>query len=158
MASIPGQDLQREFLALTRKSQDAMVHAIKIWVETVRTVTPKIPSGYEPLAGKFAKLRTVNAPFGGKLRTPEEALADGYRLAEYLLESQRKLAEDLLKAMVPLFQGGRKSTPAEHKAAPVASATVGVTEHVPVPEAHPAWAAVYNCTTFGLPTVSFTQR
>jgi hypothetical protein len=113
MASIPGQDLQRELLALTRKSQEAALRAIRTWVDTVKTVTP---SGYEPLAGRFAKLRTVNIPYADKLPTPEEALAEAFRLAEHLLQAQRKFAEDLLKATVPLLQGG--SAPAATPSAP----------------------------------------
>jgi hypothetical protein len=107
MASIPGRELQEEFLALTRKSQDVMVHAIKTWVDTVRTV--KLPSGYPPVADGFARLRTIGAD---RLRTPEEAVASAYRLAEQLLDCQRKFARDLLKATVPLMQGA--STPQDH--------------------------------------------
>jgi hypothetical protein len=80
MASIPGQDLQREFLALTRKSQEAALRAVK-------------------------------------LSTPEEALADAFRFAEHLLAAQRKFAEDILKATVPLLQGGKDPAP-EGAAAP----------------------------------------
>ncbi len=97
MASIPGRELQEEFLALTRKSQDVMVHAIENWVESVR-----LPSGYTPVADGFARLRTIGT---GRLGTPEEAVASAYRLAEQLLNCQRKFAEDLLKATVPLMRG-----------------------------------------------------
>ena len=37
MATIPKQE---EFLAATRKSQEAMIAAIRTWFETVRTATP----------------------------------------------------------------------------------------------------------------------
>ena len=38
MASTPTRTCPEEFLAATRKSQEAMIRAIKTWVETVRTV------------------------------------------------------------------------------------------------------------------------
>jgi hypothetical protein len=44
-----------------------------------------------------------------------------------------------------------------HCAAPLAKAVVGVTEHVPVPEAHPASAAVYQALTFSDVLLSFTH-
>ena len=66
MASTPTRDLPEEFLAATRKSQEAMIRAIKTWVETVRTVTPKLPSAYTPLADRLPKLpvghRAVRGP------------------------------------------------------------------------------------------------
>jgi hypothetical protein len=42
-------------------------------------------------------------------------------------------------------------------AAPLASAVAGVIEHVPVPEAHPAAAAVYQARTLGFAALSVTQ-
>ena len=59
MASTPTRDLQEEFLAATRKSQETVVRAIKTWVETVRTVTPKMPSAYAPFADRLPKLPSV---------------------------------------------------------------------------------------------------
>ena len=59
MASTPTRDLQDEFLAATRKSQETVVRAIKTWVETVSTVTPKLPSVYAPLADRLPKLPSV---------------------------------------------------------------------------------------------------
>ena len=50
MASIPAQE---EVLAATRKSQEAMVAAVKTWLETVRTVTPKVASVYSPLTDRL---------------------------------------------------------------------------------------------------------
>jgi hypothetical protein len=98
MTSIPGRDIQRELLAITRKSQETVVHMIKAWAEVVGKVQA------QPLADK---LRNANV-----LRTPEEALADAYRLAERLLDAQRKFAEDLLRATVPLL-GRTRPAPAE---------------------------------------------
>jgi ribonuclease E len=98
MASIPTQE---EVLAATRKSQEAMMAAVKTWLDTVRTAAPKLPS----------KLPQVSLPFTGKLPTPQDAVANAYHLAEQLLASQRKFAEDLVKATAPLRPGYRESSP-----------------------------------------------
>ena len=98
MASIPTQE---EVLAATRKSQEAMMAAIKTWLDTVRTTAPKLPS----------KLPQVSLPFADKLPTPQDAVANAYHLAEQLLASQRKFAEELLKATAPLRSGYRDSSP-----------------------------------------------
>ena len=98
MASIPTQE---EVLAATRKSQEAMMAAIKTWLETVRTAAPKLPS----------KLPQVSVPFADKLPTPQDAVASAYHLAEQLLASQRKFTEDLVKATAPLRPGYRESSP-----------------------------------------------
>ena len=108
MASIPTQE---EVLAATRKSQEAMMAAIKTWLETVRTAAPKLPSVYAPLTDKFSKLPQVSLPFADKLPTPQDAVANAYHLAEQLLASQRKFAEDLVKATAPLWPGYRESSP-----------------------------------------------
>jgi hypothetical protein len=98
MASIPTQE---EVLAATRKSQEAMMAAIKTWLETVRTAAPKLPS----------KLPQVSLPFADKLPTPQDAVANAYHLAEQLLASQRRFTEDLVKATAPLRPGYRESSP-----------------------------------------------
>jgi hypothetical protein len=120
MASTPTRDLQEEFLAATRKSQETVVRAIRTWVETVRTVTPKLPSVYAPLADRLPSLPSVTVPFADKLPKPEEVVANGYDFAEHLLALQRKFAEDLLTATEPLIPGsGRRSSATQ---APVAKA------------------------------------
>lgn len=98
MASIPTQE---EVVAATRKSQEAMMAAIKTWLETVRTTAPKLPS----------KLPQVSLPFADKLPTPQDAVANAYHLAEQLLASQRRFAEDLVKVTAPLRPGYRESAP-----------------------------------------------
>jgi len=108
MASIPTQE---EVLAATRKSQEAMMATIKTWLETVRTAAPKLPSMYAPLTDKLPKLSQVSLPFADKLPTPQDAVANAYHLAEQLLASQRKFAEDLVKATAPLRPGYRESSP-----------------------------------------------
>ena len=108
MASTPTRDLPEEFLAATRKSQETMIRAIRTWVETVRTVTPKLPSVPGPLADRLPKLPSVAAPFADRLPTPEDVVASGYDFAEQLLAIQRKFAEDVLAATEPLIPGHGK--------------------------------------------------
>src|SRR5690349_8319389 len=108
MASTPTRDLPEEFLAATRKSQETMIRAFRTWVETVRTVTPKLPSVPGPLADRLPKLPSVTAPFADRLPTPEDVVASGYDFAEQLLAIQRKFAEDVLAATEPLIPGHGK--------------------------------------------------
>ena len=96
MANNPTQDLQNELLNTVRKSQDAVVDAIKTWVETVQSITPKIPA--------------VDVPFADKLPKPEEVVASAYDFAEQLLASQRKFAEEVIKATSALTPGTEDST------------------------------------------------
>ena len=122
MASTPTRDLPEEFLAATRKSQEAMIRAIKVWVETVRTVTPKLPS--------------VTVPFADRLPKPEDVVASGYDFAEHLLAIQRKFAEDLLQATEPLipanarraWQDATRTDAAQAAGKTVAAAKTAVTE------------------------------
>ena len=122
MASTPTRDLQDEFLAATRKSQETVVRAIKTWVETVRTVTPKLPSVYAPFADRLPKLPSVT----DRLPKPEDVVASGYDFAEQLLTLQRRFAEDLLKVTEPLLPGNGKSHAPTAKSAlkPVPAAPV----------------------------------
>jgi hypothetical protein len=95
MANTPTQDLQNEVLNTVRKSQDAVVDAIKTWVETIQSITPKIPA--------------VDVPFADKLPKPEEVVASAYDFAEQLLASQRKFAEEVIKATSALTPGTEDS-------------------------------------------------
>ena len=96
MASTPTQDLQNEVLITVRKSQESVIDALKTWVETVQSITPKVPA--------------VDMPFGDKLPKPEEVVASAYDFAEQLLASQRKFAEEVLKATSSLTPGTQDST------------------------------------------------
>ena len=136
MASTPTRDLQEEFLAVTRKSQDTVVRALKTWVQTVRTVTPKMPSAYAPLSHRLPKLPYVTMPFTDKLPKPEEVVASSYDFAEHLLAMQRKFAEELLEATLPLMPGNGKSpkvpaVKAEPEAEPEAEPKPVVAESAP---------------------------
>src|ERR1700761_5933886 len=96
MASTPTQDVQNEILSTVRKSQESVIDAIKTWVETVQSITPKLPA--------------VDVPFAGKLPKPEEVVASAYDFAEQLLASQRRFAEEVLKATGSLLPGTENST------------------------------------------------
>lgn len=96
MPSTPTQDLQNEVLITVRKSQESVIDALKTWVETVQSITPKVPA--------------VDMPFADKLPKPEEVVASAYDFAEQLLASQRKFAEDVLKATSSLTPGIQDST------------------------------------------------
>jgi hypothetical protein len=95
MASTPTQDLQDEFLNTVRKSQESVIDAIKTWVETVQSITPKIPS--------------VQVPGFDQLPKPEDVVASAYDFAEQLLAGQRKFAEEVLKATTSLMPGTEDS-------------------------------------------------
>ena len=96
MPSTPTQDLQNEVLTTVRKSQESVIEALKTWVETVQSITPKVPA--------------VDMPFADKLPKPEEVVASAYDFAEQLLASQRKFAEEVLKATSSLTPGTQDST------------------------------------------------
>src|SRR5262249_60383560 len=88
---IPGQELQDEILKTVRKSQEAVIDAITIWADAVQSIAPKLPVASMPLADKLPK--------------PADIVASAYDFAERLLASQRKFAEDALKATATLVQG-----------------------------------------------------
>ena len=96
MANNPTQDLQNEVLNTVRKSQESVIDAIKTWVETVQSISPKVAA--------------VDMPFTDKLPKPEEIVASAYDFAEQLLASQRKFAEEVLKATSALTPGTEDST------------------------------------------------
>ena len=96
MANTATQDLQDEILTSVRKGQESVIDAIKTWVETVQAITPKIPA--------------VDVPFAGQLPKPEEVVASAYDFAEQLLASQRRFAEEVIKATSALTPGTEDST------------------------------------------------
>jgi hypothetical protein len=109
------QDLQEEFLTNLRKGQETVIDAIRTWVETVRTVTPKVQGAYAPITDRLPKLPSVSIPFADRLPTPQQAVDSAYHMAEELLANQRKFAEDVLATTVPLMPAHAK--PAAPKAA-----------------------------------------
>ena len=90
MPSYSPQDVQEELLNVIRTSQETVVEAVKTWVDTVKAVTPKVPS----------------VPFTEKLPKPQDVVASAYDFAEKLLSSQRRFAEELVQATAPLRAGG----------------------------------------------------
>ena len=90
------QELQDQFLSIVRKGQEIALDAIKSMVDTVQTITPKIP--------------TVDVPFADKLPKPQDVVASAYDFAEQLLASQRKFAEEVIKATTSLTPGTEDST------------------------------------------------
>ena len=86
-----GQEVQAEILKTVRRSQEAVIEAIKTWADTVRSIAPPMPE--------------VSLPFSDKLPKPEELVGNAYDFAEKLLASQRKFAEDVLHATTPLLPG-----------------------------------------------------
>ena len=77
------QELQAQVLDSIRKSQDAVVDALRTWAEAVHSVTPSLP---------------VSAvPFADKLPKPKDLVEDAFDFAAQLLAAQRKFAEDVLQ-------------------------------------------------------------
>ncbi len=81
--------VQDEILNTIRKSQAAVVDALQTWASAVQSITPELPD--------------VNVPFADKLPKPQELVASAYDFAEQLLASQRKFAEDVIKATAPML-------------------------------------------------------
>jgi hypothetical protein len=96
-----GQDIQAEVLNAIRKSQAVIVDTIERWASTVQAVRPEMPE--LPFADSLN--------LTDKLPKPEELVKNAYDFAEELLTSQRKFAEDVLKATAPLL-GARGSASA----------------------------------------------
>ena len=84
-----------KFLATVRKGQEIALDAIRTMVDTIQTITPKVPS--------------VDLPFADKLPKPQDVVASGYDFAEKLLSSQRKFADEVVKAAAPLLPGNSDS-------------------------------------------------
>ena len=95
MPSTTQQELQDQFLSIVRKSQEIALDAIKSMVDSVQTITPKIPS--------------VDVPFADRLPKPQDVVASGYDFAEKLLSSQRQFADEVVKATAPLLPGNDDS-------------------------------------------------
>ena len=95
MASTVTQELQDQFLSTVRRSQEMALEVIKTLVDTIQNITPKVPS--------------VDLPFADKLPKPQEVVASGYDFAEKLLSSQRKFADDVVKAAAPLLPSNGSS-------------------------------------------------
>ena len=89
------QELQDQFLSMVRKGQEIALDVIKSMVDTIQTITPNIPS--------------FDVPFADRLPKPQDVVAGGYDFAEKLLSSQRKFADEVVKAAAPLLPGNGDS-------------------------------------------------
>jgi hypothetical protein len=87
-----GQEVRAEILKTARRSQDAVIEAIRTWADTVRTIAPPMPE--------------LSLPLRDKLPKPEELVGNAYDFAEKLLASQRKFAEEVLRATASVLPGG----------------------------------------------------
>ena len=82
------QELQGQILDSIRKSQDAVVDALRTWADAVHSVTPSLP---------------VSAvPFADKLPKPKDLVEDAFDFAAQLLDAQRKFAENVLQVTAPV--------------------------------------------------------
>jgi hypothetical protein len=86
-----GQEVQAEIVKTARKGQEAVAGAIRIWTDTVHSMTPP--------------LKELSLPFADRLPRPEELAVNAYEFAQKLLASQRKFAEDMLHAAAPMLPG-----------------------------------------------------
>jgi len=89
------QELQDQFLSIVTKSQEMALDAIKSMVDSIQTITPRIPA--------------VDVPFADRLPKPQDVVASGYDFAQKLLTSQRKFADEVVKAAAPLLPGNGAS-------------------------------------------------
>jgi hypothetical protein len=89
------QELQDQFLSIVTKSQEMALDAIKSMVDSIQTITPRIPA--------------VDVPFSDQLPKPQDVVASGYDFAQKLLSSQRKFADEVVKAAAPLLPGNGDS-------------------------------------------------
>jgi hypothetical protein len=89
------KELQDQILSMVRKGQEIALDAIKTMVDSVQTITPKIPA--------------VDLPFAERLPKPHDVVASSYDFAEKLLTSQRKFADEVVKATAPLMPGKAES-------------------------------------------------
>ena len=97
------QELQSQILDSIRKSQDAVVDALRTWAEAVHSLTPSLP---------------VSAvPFADKLPKPKDLVEDAFDFAAQLLAAQRKFAEDVLQVTTSVVD----EAPAEPAKKPAAA-------------------------------------
>jgi hypothetical protein len=97
MASTLTKELEEGFLSTTRKGQEIVLDALKTWVDTVQAYTPSLPA--------------IQIPFADRLPKPEDVVTGAYDFAAQLLASQRKFAEEIVKATAELLPGTGDSAP-----------------------------------------------
>jgi hypothetical protein len=97
------QELQAQILDSIRKSQDAVVDALRTWADAVHSVTPSLP--------------VTAVPFADKLPKPKDLVEDAFDFAAQLLAAQRKFAEDVLQVTTSVVD----EAPAEPARKPAAA-------------------------------------
>jgi hypothetical protein len=97
------QELQGQILDSIRKSQDAVVDALRTWAEAVHSLTPSLPISAVPFADKLPK--------------PKDLVEDAFNFAAQLLAAQRKFAEDVLQVTTSVVD----EAPAEQAKKPAAA-------------------------------------
>jgi hypothetical protein len=101
MTNTTTQDVQEQILSTIRKGQEVALDALKTWVETVQSVTSRIPS--------------VDVPFADRLPKPHDVVASSYKFAEQVLSNQKKFADEVLEVTSPLLPGQEDSKTASGK-------------------------------------------
>jgi hypothetical protein len=94
MASTTTQDVQEQILSTIRKGQEMTLDALRTWVESVQSMTTKLPS-----------IPSVDIPFADRLPKPQEFVASSYKFAEQVLSNQKKFADEVLEVTAPLLPG-----------------------------------------------------
>ena len=102
MASTMTYDVQGQILSTIRKSQEVTLDALRTWVETLQSISPKIPA--------------VSLPLADKLPNPHDVVAGSYKFAEQVLTNQKKFADEVLEVTSPLLLGESYSTSAPKSA------------------------------------------
>jgi hypothetical protein len=81
-------NVMEEIESTVRKSEQAVLDAIKSWAQSVQGRMPEAP---------------VSLPFADRIPSPKALVSSAYDVAEALLAGQRRLAEGVLEAASPLF-------------------------------------------------------
>jgi len=97
-------ELQTQTIDWIRKSQEAVVDALRTWADAVHSVTPSLP--------------VPAVPFADQLPKPGEVVADTFDFAAQLLAAQRKFAEDVIQVTTSVAD----QAPAEPAKKPTAAA------------------------------------
>ena len=89
------QAVQDQVLDGVRKSQQAIVEAVQAWADTVKRLTPEVPS-----AAKVTE----------QMPEPAELIDNAFDFASQLLAAQRQFAHDVLAAATPAPEPAKRST------------------------------------------------
>jgi hypothetical protein len=87
------QGLQEQVLEGVRKSQDSIVEAVQAWADSVKRLTPQLPT----------------AKLGEELPQPVELIDKAFDFAGQLLAAQRQFAHEVLKAATPGAEQAEKT-------------------------------------------------